>query len=172
MRYDVAVGALMANNITVEILGRIGEAQIGEMIRTVTLGYAVLVQGQLNEDKPPPPGPGSMKFKSEKQRRFVMANISRGNITVPYKRGTGSTLKGSEALNRSYRVDLQGDEVVLASAASYAPYVVGDGLRCNVGRLHSFSIACATSALRLPLLCMVSTACADVVHRPLCMSAC
>ena len=126
MRYDVAVGALMANNITVEILGRIGEAQIGEMIRTVTLGYAVLVQGQLNEDKPPPPGPGSMKFKSEKQRRFVMANISRGNITVPYKRGTGSTLKGSEALNRSYRVDLQGDEVVLASAASYAPYVVGD----------------------------------------------
>jgi tetraacyldisaccharide-1-P 4'-kinase len=55
-----------------------------------------------------------------------MANYSRGNITVPYKRGTGSTLKGSEALNRSYRVDLTGDEAVLASAASYAPYVVGD----------------------------------------------
>ena len=116
----------MANDITVEILGRIGEAQIGEIIRTVTLGYAVLVQGQLNEDKPPPPRPGSMKFKSEKQRRFVMANYSRGNITVPYKRGTGSTLKGSETLNRSYRVDLTGDEAVLASAASYAPYVVGD----------------------------------------------
>jgi hypothetical protein len=126
MRYDATVGALMANDITVEILGRIGEAQIGEIIRTVTLGYAVLVQGQLNEDKPPPPRPGSMKFKSEKQRRFVMANYSRGNITVPYKRGTGSTLKGSEALNRSYRVDLTGDEAVLASAASYAPYVVGD----------------------------------------------
>jgi hypothetical protein len=116
----------MANSITVEILGRIGEAQIGEMIRTVTLGYAVLVQGQLNEDKPPPPGAGSMKFKSEKQRRFVMANIRRGAITVPYVRGKGSSLKGSEALNRSYRVDLQGDEAVLASAASYAPYVVGD----------------------------------------------
>ncbi len=89
----------MANDITVEILGRIGEAQIGEMIRTVTLGYAVLVQGQLNEDKPPPPAAGSMKYKSEKQRRFVMANYRRGAITVPYKRGTGSTLKGSEALN-------------------------------------------------------------------------
>jgi hypothetical protein len=126
MRYDAAVGALMANNITVEILGRIGEAQIGELIRTVTLGYAVSVQGQLNEDKPPPPGPGSMKYKSEKQRRFVMANYSRGNITVPYKRGTGSTLKGSEALNRSYRIDLQGDDATLTSAASYAPYVVGD----------------------------------------------
>lgn len=116
----------MANNITIEILGRIGEAQIGELIRTVTLNYAVSVQGQLNEDKPSPPGRGSMKFKSDKQRRFVMANISRGNITVPYKRGTGSTLKGSDELNRSYRVDLSGDEVTLASAASYAPYVVGD----------------------------------------------
>jgi len=116
----------MANSITVEILGRIGEAQIGEMIRTVTLGYAVLVQGQLNEDKPPPPGAGSMKFKSEKQRRFVMANIRRGAITVPYVRGKGSSLKGSEALNRSYRVDLQGDEATLSSGASYAPYVVGD----------------------------------------------
>ena len=126
MRYNAAVGALMANSITVEILGRIGEAQIGELIRTVTLGYAVSVQGQLNEDKPPPPGPGSMKFKSDKQRRFVMANIRSGNITVPYKRGTGSTLKGSEALNRSYRVDLQGDDATLTSAASYAPYVVGD----------------------------------------------
>lgn len=116
----------MASNVTVEILGRIGEAQIGEMIRTVTLGYAVLVQGQLNEDKPPPPGPGSMKFKSERQRRFVMANIKRGAITVPYVRGKGSSLHGSEALNRSYRVDLDGDSAILQSGASYAPYVVGD----------------------------------------------
>ena len=116
----------MANSITVEILGRIGEAQIGEVIRTVTLGYATLVNLQLIEDKPPRPAPGSMKFKSEKQRRFVMANIRRGAITVPYVRGTGSGLKGSEELNRSYRVDLQGDEAVLQSAASYAPYVVGD----------------------------------------------
>ena len=121
---DIAVGALMANNITVEILGRIGEAQIGELIRTVTLGYSATVLDELYKDQPP--RPGSMKFKSEKQRRFVMANIRSGNITVPYKRGTGSTLKGSEALNRSYRADLQGDEAVLVSAASYAPYVVGD----------------------------------------------
>jgi len=92
----------MANIITIEMLGRIGEAQIGEMIRTVTLGYAVLVQGQLNEDKPAPPARGSMKYKSEKQRRFVMANYKRGAITVPYKRGTGSGLRGSETLNRSY----------------------------------------------------------------------
>jgi hypothetical protein len=116
----------MPSNVTVEILGRIGEAQIGEMIRAVTLGYAVLVQGQLNEDKPPPPARGSMKWKSEKQRRFVMANISKGILKVPYVRGTGNGLQKSETLNRSYRVDLQGDEAVLQSAASYAKYVVGD----------------------------------------------
>lgn len=116
----------MKVSIEVETLGRIGEAQIGEVIRTVTLGYAVLTQAQLNEDKPPPPSPGSMRFKSERQRRFVMAAINRGEITVPYKRGTGGSINGSETLNRSYRVDLYGDEAVLVSGASYAKYVVGD----------------------------------------------
>ena len=116
----------MASEVTVEILGRIGEAQIGEMIRTVTLAYATQVQAKLNEDKPPPPAPGSMKFKSVKQKRFVMAAIGRGDITVPYKRGTGSGLRGSETLNRSYSITLNGDDAILTSAASYAPYVVGD----------------------------------------------
>jgi len=116
----------MASRITVEIAGRIGEAQIGEMIRTVTLAYATQVQARLNEDKPPPPARGAMKFVSVKQRRFVMAAISRGEITVPYKRGTGSGLRGSETLNRSYSITLSGDEALLTSAASYAPYVVGD----------------------------------------------
>ena len=116
----------MASNITVEILGRIGEAQIGEFIRTVTLGYAVSIIDEINSSKPSPPAQGSMKFKSAKQRRFVMANISNGNIRVPYVRGTGSGLNGSQALNRSYIVDLSGDEALLKSSASYAPYVVGD----------------------------------------------
>jgi len=116
----------MASNITVEILGRIGEAQIGEFIRTVTLGYAVSVVDEINSNKPAPPAKGSMKYKSEKQRRFVMANYSKGNLRVPYVRGTGSGLNGSQALNRSYIVDLSGDEALLKSSASYAPYVVGD----------------------------------------------
>jgi hypothetical protein len=116
----------MASEITVEIAGRIGEAQIGEMIRTVTLAFATQVQAKLNEDKPPPPALGSMKFKSVKQKRFVMAAYSRGEITVPYKRGTGSGLRGSETLNRSYSITLNGDDAILTSAASYAPYVVGD----------------------------------------------
>jgi hypothetical protein len=116
----------MKVSIEVETLGRIGEAQIGEVIRTVTLGYAQLTAAQLLEQKPPKPTPGSMKWKSEKQRRYVMAAIARGQIVVPYVRGTGGGTAGSEALNRSYIIDLYGDEAVLLSSSAYAKYVVGD----------------------------------------------
>jgi len=67
-----------------------------------------------------------MQWKSEKQRRFVMMMWKRGQLRIPYLRGTGNGLNGSETLNRSYRVDLDGDSAVLMSSASYAPYVVGD----------------------------------------------
>lgn len=110
----------------VEILGRITTAQITEAMRAVGLAYAEVVRDRMAEDRPPPPAPGSQVYKSERQRRFVMANIRSGKITVPYVRGRGNKLRGSETLNRSYRVDLQGDTVVLTSSASYAPYVVGD----------------------------------------------
>lgn len=110
----------------IEILGRITTAQITEAMRAVGLAYAEVVRDRMAEDRPRPPAPGSQVYKSERQRRFVMANIRAGKITVPYVRGRGNKLRGSETLNRSYRVDLQGDTVVLTSSASYAPYVVGD----------------------------------------------
>ena len=112
----------------VDIINRISTAAILDACRAVTLGYAVLVQGKLNEDKPRPPARGSMKWKSEKQRRFVMAMWAggKGKLKIPYVRGTGNGLQASQTLNRSYRVDLQGDSAVLMSSASYAPYVVGD----------------------------------------------
>lgn len=110
----------------IEILGRIGTAQIIEAMRTVTTAYAEVVRDRMAEDRPRPPAPGSMVYKSERQRRFVMANIRDGKITVPYVRGRGNKLRGSETLNRSYRLDLDGDTVVMTSSASYAPYVVGD----------------------------------------------
>lgn len=110
----------------IEILGRIGTAMIGEAMRAVTTAYAEVVRDRMAEDRPPPPAPGSMVYKTERQRRFVMANYSRGKITVPYVRGRGNKMRGSETLNRSYRLDLDGDTVVMTSSASYAPYVVGD----------------------------------------------
>lgn len=110
----------------IEILGRISTAMIGEAMRSVTLGYAQEVAGILLTDKPPKPEPGSMVYKSERQRRFVMANISNGNITVPYVRGRGAGLRGSQSLSQSYRTQLDGDTATLTSSATYAPYVVGD----------------------------------------------
>ena len=110
----------------IEILGRVTTGQIMEAMRTVMTAYATMVQHELSNDKPPPPKPGSMKFVSDRQRRFVMANIRKGSITVPYVRGRGNKLRGSETLNRSYRLDLEGDTVMLKSSASYANYVVGD----------------------------------------------
>ena len=110
----------------IEILGRISTAMIGEAIRSVTLGYAQEVAGILLTDKPPKAEPGSMVYKSERQRRFVMANINNGNITVPYVRGRGNKLRGSLQLTQSYRVNLDGDTASVTSSATYAPYVVGD----------------------------------------------
>lgn len=110
----------------IEVLGRVTTGAILEACRAVTLAYAQSVQGILLTDKPPPPAPGSMKFVSDRQRRFVMANIREGKITVPYVRGRGNKLRGSQSLSQSYRTNLDGDEAVLTSSASYANYVVGD----------------------------------------------
>ena len=110
----------------IEILGRISTAMIGEAMRDVTLLYAQHVREELANDRPERPKPGSQVYKSERQRRFVMANIKEGKIKVPYVRGRGNGLRGSETMNRKYRVDLDGDTVILTNAAPYAPYVVGD----------------------------------------------
>ena len=112
--------------VDIKVIADVSLGQYQELTRTVLLAYGQAVKQELMEDKPPPPAPGSMRYKSEKQRRFVMAMIREGKIKVPYVRGTGGELKGSEALNRSFRVDLEGDNAVLYSAASYAPYVIGD----------------------------------------------
>ena len=113
-------------NVNVKVIADVSLGQYQELTRTVLVAYGQAVKQELMEDKPPPPAPGSMKYKSEKQRRFVMAMIKQGRLKVPYVRGSGSGLKGSEALNRSFRIDLEGDNAVLYSAASYAPYVIGD----------------------------------------------
>ena len=110
----------------VEILGRVTTGMILEATRRVTLQYAQSVEGILLTDKPSPPKPGSMVFKTEKQRRFVMASIREGRIQVPYVRGRNNNMRGAQSLSQSYRVRLDDDEAVLTSNATYAPYVVGD----------------------------------------------
>jgi hypothetical protein len=113
-------------SIEVEYIGRISVARMQNMVEAVTLAYATEVMKTMRDAIPRPPQPGAQKYKSEKQRRFVMAAIKRGDITVPYLRGTGSKINPSHDLNAAYRVDKLGTEAVLASTAPYAEYVVGD----------------------------------------------
>lgn len=96
------------------------------MVEAVTLAYATEVMKTMRDAIPRPPERGAQKYKSEKQRRFVHAAIKRGDITVPYPRGTGSKLNRSHDLNAAYHVNKLGNEAILTSAAPYAEYVVGD----------------------------------------------
>lgn len=124
MRNGVALGASM--RVGIEVLANFSLAKYRDAVRDITLAYAKSVEGEIQIQKPRPPKRGAQVYKSEKQRRFVMAMIAQGKITVPYVRGRGNTLAGSQNLSQSYRVMLDGDEAVLYSSASYAPYVIGD----------------------------------------------
>lgn len=112
--------------IRVDITGAFTTAQVAHLVKAATLAYSQFVRNELSNQKPGRPARGAMVYKSVKQRRFVYANIARGNITVPYIRGRGSKLRASQTLNNSYRVDLTGNTAVLSSSAGYAQYVVGD----------------------------------------------
>lgn len=60
-----------------------------------------------------------MKWKSEKQRRFVIAAIRLGDIQVPYHR--------SGNLSAAYQKQPIADGLALVSSAPYAAYVRGGG---------------------------------------------
>jgi len=135
-------------SIEVEYIGRISVARMQDMIQAVSLNYATEVMSQMVMAIPKPPAQGSQKYKSEKQRRFVMAAISRGDIKIPYVRGTGNKLNPSRDLNQSYRIDVIGTDAILMSSAPYAQYVVGD----RQAEIHQNRWLTAVQA-------------ADVVHR-------
>lgn len=113
-------------SVEVEYIGRISVARMQDIIQAVSLNYATEVMSRMVMAIPRPPVRGSMKYKSEKQRRFVMAAIKRGDINVPYIRGKGNRLNPSRDLNQSYRIDTIGTDAILMSSAPYAKYVVGD----------------------------------------------
>lgn len=150
-------------NVEIEILADVALGRYYDMVRRVTLAYGQAIQQELMEDKPSPPPRGSMRFKSEKQRRFVMASIRKGTIKVPYQRGKGGGVQGSNGLNRSFRVDLEGDNAVLYSTASYAPYVIGDQQAdIHKGRWKTATDAATTIAGRGDLEKIVSMALTDL----------
>lgn len=87
------------------------------------VAVATQVQHELMNQKPPSPRRGSMQFASERQRRFVMASIQSGDITVPYKRGIS---KQSQRMNRSFKIVRTPRDVIITNTATYWPYVIGN----------------------------------------------
>ena len=88
----------------------------------ITAGFAI---SEILDNIPPLPQQGAQKFVSAKQRRYVMAMISKGVIKVPYVRGGRAA--GSENLTKSMYVMRESiDSVMVVSTARYAPYVIGD----------------------------------------------
>lgn len=151
--------------IEVKMIADVSMGKYADLTRSVLLGYAQIVQQLLMEDKPPPPARGTMVYKSERQRRFVMANWAggKGKLRIPYVRGTGNGLQGSQELNRHFRVALEGDNAVLYSGASYAPYVIGDQQAdIHKGRWKTATEAAQIAAQRGDLDALVEKALAEL----------
>lgn len=70
----------------------------------------------------PPAKRGRQPFVSAKQRRYVMAAISRGEITIPYRR-TGLLGRSITTEVRSIGATVQG---VIGTNTQYAPWVISD----------------------------------------------
>jgi len=93
------------------------------VVEPTMVGIATAVQHEITSNKPPPPPKGKMKFKSDRQRKFVMAGIREGTIDSPYRRGISP---GSQRLNRSYKLIHAPHAVTLTNTASYMQYVIGN----------------------------------------------
>ena len=105
--------------------------RVEQAVKDILLGVAAVGKGILTQ-YPPKPARGAFKFKSERQRRFVMAGIDKGTIKVPYRRGNASG--GSETLGRTLRVDLVGLTSIVSAGASYAKYVLDDDYQADIHR--------------------------------------
>jgi hypothetical protein len=93
------------------------------VVEPTMVGIATSVQHEITSNKPPPPPKGKMRFKSDRQRKFVMAGIRNGTIDSPYRRGISP---GSQRLNRSYKLIRAPHAVTLTNTASYMQYVIGN----------------------------------------------
>lgn len=112
-------------NVNIKVLADVSLEKYQKLTEVAMTGFATEVMAALKIDKPRPPTPGSMRFVSEKQRRFVMAMIKQGRIQVPYVRASTKSF-GSANLQASYRINKAGADVQLVSDAPYANYVIGD----------------------------------------------
>jgi len=93
------------------------------VVEPTLVAVATETMHKLQSQKPPPPPRGKMRFKSERQRKFVMMSIRNGSIDVPYRRGISAN---SQRMNRSFRLVKSPQSVYLTNTATYHRYVIGD----------------------------------------------
>ena len=93
-------------------------ADLPHITRRVAYKWAQHTRAILKSQPYPPKNTQRMRWVSERQRRYVMAAIRRGDIQVPYQR-TGNLA------NRWSATQTQ-DGATLQNTADYAHWVVGD----------------------------------------------
>ena len=83
--------------------------------------------------KYPPVSRRPQPFKTPEQRRGFFYHLRKGDIEVPYRRGTSP---GSETLDKkwTFRTDPKGTGVTIANNASYGPLVQGNDAQTDYHR--------------------------------------
>lgn len=111
-----------------ELIRNVGWARTAGFLRPAMERAVRLVKAEAQIY--PPARRQRMGWKSERQRRFVMAGIRSGAIEVPYRRGQSPQ---SEKLGNRWTTEIResSDDLVgvVGNNASYGPYVMDDKLQ-------------------------------------------
>jgi hypothetical protein len=102
------------------LLDRLGR---GDGLKRGLQVAALYLKGRMSQY--PAQRPQPFQWVSEKQRRYVMAAIRSGEISVPYARGGGR----SETLGKRWATEERdgGLTQIIGNNASYSPFVQGAG---------------------------------------------
>lgn len=85
--------------------------------------------------KYPTHSPRKMKFVSERQRKYFFWAVNKGQITLPYRRGSSPT---SRNLKQMWTVDIEKDGMtaIIGNNTPYGPLVQGEGTQT---RYHMYT---------------------------------
>lgn len=105
-----------------DLLRKIKRIEQMERVKAALKAAAVHVKGKIATY--PGPGHRPQPFKSDKQRRGFFAKLKKGEIEVPYRRGSSP---GSQRLGTRWTVESRNDgwTQVIGNNASYGPLVQG-----------------------------------------------
>lgn len=86
-------------------------------------------------------------WKSEKQRRYVMAAIRRGDIQIPYRR--------TQTLAQGWKAVGSGVNQIVANETPYAGWTMGEGTQSQMMQLRGWTAATARLRAATPRLAQI-----------------